>query len=187
MQVFHSPQIDGVKIPIDQIIYVIEDVDCLSDLVKERSLLHLEDGLAVERSSSNRETGLMDDDLLDFIRGKMDNEPMEIMKYEDELTLSHFLNVLDGVLECTGRMVIMSTNYPERLDKALIPPGRMDIHVHFECATSEDAMCIIQNFHHQLDDDKNVKVDDKKFTPAHITQCCMNSNSFETVIEKLSQ
>lgn len=36
------------------------------------------------------------------------------------------LNVLDGVVDTPGRIVIMTTNHPEALDAALIRPGRID-------------------------------------------------------------
>ncbi|KAI0152905.1 P-loop containing nucleoside triphosphate hydrolase protein [Xylariaceae sp. FL1272] len=44
-------------------------------------------------------------------------------------TLSGLLNVLDGVGSQEGRIVIMTTNKPERLDSALIRPGRVDFKV----------------------------------------------------------
>lgn len=45
-------------------------------------------------------------------------------------TLSGLLNVLDGVGSQEGRIVIMTTNKPERLDSALTRPGRVDMKVH---------------------------------------------------------
>lgn len=45
-------------------------------------------------------------------------------------TLSGLLNVLDGVGSPEGRIVIMTTNKPERLDGALVRPGRVDMRVH---------------------------------------------------------
>lgn len=45
-------------------------------------------------------------------------------------TLSGLLNVLDGVGSQEGRIVIMTTNKPERLDSALVRPGRVDLKVH---------------------------------------------------------
>lgn len=45
-------------------------------------------------------------------------------------TLSGLLNVLDGVGSQEGRIVIMTTNKPERLDPALVRPGRVDMKVH---------------------------------------------------------
>ncbi|CAJ2502623.1 Uu.00g100170.m01.CDS01 [Anthostomella pinea] len=44
-------------------------------------------------------------------------------------TLSGLLNVLDGVGSQEGRIVIMATNKPERLDSALVRPGRVDMKV----------------------------------------------------------
>ena len=40
--------------------------------------------------------------------------------------LQGLLNVLDGVVDTPGRIVIMTTNHPEALDPALIRPGRID-------------------------------------------------------------
>merc|ERR1712183_860654 len=48
-----------------------------------------------------------------------------------KLTLAALLEVLDGVMEMEGRMLIITTNSPEKLDKALIRPGRIDMKVHF--------------------------------------------------------
>lgn len=41
-------------------------------------------------------------------------------------TLSGLLTVLDGVNARQGRVFIMTTNHPARLDKALARPGRID-------------------------------------------------------------
>lgn len=45
---------------------------------------------------------------------------------KDKLNLTGLLNVLDGVVDTPGRMLIMTTNHPEMLDPALIRPGRID-------------------------------------------------------------
>ncbi|KAI0466700.1 P-loop containing nucleoside triphosphate hydrolase protein [Xylaria cf. heliscus] len=44
-------------------------------------------------------------------------------------TLSGLLGVLDGVGSVEGRIVIMTTNKPDRLDSALVRPGRVDMKV----------------------------------------------------------
>ncbi|XP_022333266.2 mitochondrial chaperone BCS1-like [Crassostrea virginica] len=43
------------------------------------------------------------------------------------LTLSGLLNALDGVASAEARIIFMTTNYIERLDAALIRPGRVDV------------------------------------------------------------
>ena len=50
------------------------------------------------------------------------------------LSLSGLLNILDGVASQEGRVLIMTTNHLEKLDKALIRPGRVDMTVKFERA-----------------------------------------------------
>lgn len=53
---------------------------------------------------------------------------------EDKLTLSHLLNILDGTLSRDDMIFIATTNYIDKLDKALIRPGRFDICIHLsEC------------------------------------------------------
>lgn len=42
---------------------------------------------------------------------------------QDPLTLSHLLNILDGLLETPGRILIITSNHPEKLDEALVRPG----------------------------------------------------------------
>ncbi|KAL6854629.1 BCS1 N terminal domain-containing protein [Trichoderma novae-zelandiae] len=50
------------------------------------------------------------------------------------LSLSGLLNILDGVASQEGRLLIMTTNHIEKLDKALIRPGRVDMVVPFSLA-----------------------------------------------------
>ncbi|GAB1320934.1 Mitochondrial chaperone bcs1 [Madurella fahalii] len=42
------------------------------------------------------------------------------------VTISGLLNVLDGVASQEGRIVLMTSNFAEKLDKALVRPGRVD-------------------------------------------------------------
>lgn len=42
------------------------------------------------------------------------------------LTFSGLLNAIDGVASSEGRLIVMTTNHPEKIDPALIRPGRVD-------------------------------------------------------------
>ncbi|KAF1809588.1 mitochondrial chaperone BCS1 [Eremomyces bilateralis CBS 781.70] len=61
-------------------------------------------------------------------------------KQGKEVTLSGLLNALDGVGSQEGRVLIMTTNYIERLDDALIRPGRVDWKIQFRLA-DKDIIC----------------------------------------------
>lgn len=50
----------------------------------------------------------------------------------DKLDLSGLLNVLDGVVDTPGRIMVMSTQHPERLDPALVRPGRISVKIRMD-------------------------------------------------------
>ena len=51
------------------------------------------------------------------------------------ISLSGLLNAIDGVASHEGRVLVMTTNFPEKLDDALIRPGRIDMRIDFTLAT----------------------------------------------------
>jgi mitochondrial chaperone BCS1 len=53
------------------------------------------------------------------------------------ITLSAFLNIIDGVASSEGRILVMTTNHIEKLDPAILRPGRVDMTVRFRFADSE--------------------------------------------------
>ncbi len=56
-------------------------------------------------------------------------------KENQGISLSGLLNAIDGVASHEGRVLIMTTNFPDKLDEALIRPGRVDMKVKFTNAT----------------------------------------------------
>jgi mitochondrial chaperone BCS1 len=65
---------------------------------------------------------------------KKANEATEEEKKKG-ISLSGLLNAIDGVASHEGRVLVMTTNKPEKLDDALIRPGRVDLQVAFGNAT----------------------------------------------------
>ena len=53
------------------------------------------------------------------------------------ISLSSLLNIIDGVASHEGRVLVMTTNHPEKLDEALIRPGRIDMKVAFTMASHD--------------------------------------------------
>ncbi|KAI1116460.1 BCS1 N terminal-domain-containing protein [Nemania sp. NC0429] len=70
------------------------------------------------------------------------------------LSLSGLLNILDGVASQEGRILIMTTNHVEQLDKALIRPGRVDITVEFGLADKHMTTNIFRNIFASLEGDE---------------------------------
>lgn len=65
---------------------------------------------------------------IDCILTTNDREVVDPNKVKKGVTLAGILNCLDGILTPEGVVFILTTNFPERLDKALLRPGRIDIH-----------------------------------------------------------
>ena len=62
-----------------------------------------------------------------FISREDSKATEEAFKGLNRLTFSGLLNAIDGVTSTEGRILFMTTNYVERLDPALVRPGRVDL------------------------------------------------------------
>ncbi|KAG9405640.1 hypothetical protein AC1031_003547 [Aphanomyces cochlioides] len=63
------------------------------------------------------------------------------------LTFSGLLNALDGVGSPDGHIVVLTTNFRDQLDDALIRNGRVDVHVAFEHSTEEQMEAMFVSFY----------------------------------------
>ena len=62
------------------------------------------------------------------------------------ITFSAILNVLDGITSTEGQIIIMSSNYKNVLDKALIRPGRIDYMFEFDFMKKSEMKKMFLNF-----------------------------------------
>lgn len=67
--------------------------------------------------------------------------------YQSSVTFSGFLNALDGVASGEERIIFMTTNHPERLDPALIRPGRVDLAEFIDDASPIQARTLFSRFY----------------------------------------
>jgi energy-coupling factor transporter ATP-binding protein EcfA2 len=70
----------------------------------------------------------------------------EMMMGREAITLSGLLNAVDGVAAQEGRLLFMTTNHIERLDAALIRPGRVDVQYHLGNASKSAAGELFDQF-----------------------------------------
>jgi hypothetical protein len=152
-------------IPIYNRIYVFEDIDCQeNDIVLERK-----------------------DTITEFIEKEKPIREEDVTQNE-KLSLSCLLNILDGILETPGRIIIMTTNFPKLLDKALIRPGRIDLICEFTKCTNEMIIEFVESFHDiKLNANEKMKImmlEPYKYTPAEMTKILFeNFDSSEKAIE----
>lgn len=67
--------------------------------------------------------------------------------HDSRVTMSGILNALDGVGAQEGRIVFMTTNHVERLDAALIRPGRADVKVEIGYVSHTQASQLFAKFY----------------------------------------
>jgi hypothetical protein len=165
-------KMEVLNIPLKHRLYVIEDIDAMNSVVIKRSA----DQQRAEEERKLRVEAEME--LLKRTQGEAMARTMMAGKQDaesDKLDLATLLNVLDGVRETPGRIIILSTNYPERLDEALLRPGRFDMMLEFEKHTPN---VIKQHLEKHYDitltseqwKRMNVKELHHKWTPAEVSQ-----------------
>ena len=71
--------------------------------------------------------------------------------YQANVTFSGLLNALDGVASGESRIVFMTTNHADRLDPALIRPGRADVIAELGDAEPEQVQRLVTRFYRSLD------------------------------------
>lgn len=114
---------------------------------------------------------LMEDiDCIETDRG-LEKKPEETeVKKQKKISLSGLLNVLDGVVSAKNCIFIMTTNHIDKLDSALIRPGRIDRKIEFPEANRD---LVLDYFHKvypnsKLNPDFNKIMGDKTISMAEV-------------------
>jgi len=109
-------------------------------------------------------------------------------KDEDALNLAGLLNVLDGVVDSPGRILVMTSNHPEKLDPALIRPGRISKRIHLGCMSPECLVGMVEHYHAvTLTEAQKAELHGiSGLTPARVEQCCAEAEDFDALLRLLS-
>ena len=106
---------------------------------------------------------------------------------KETLDLAFLLNLLDGTLEANGRILIITTNFPERIDRALIRPGRVDMIVNFKKCSLDILREMASSFYETavaIPDDASLSY---KWTPAEVNQILFrNFDNPEEAVRELT-
>ncbi|CAM0953457.1 unnamed protein product [Alopecurus aequalis] len=115
----------------------------------------------------------------------------EKKKAEDKVTLSGLLNFVDGLWSTSGeeRIIIFTTNYKERLDPALLRPGRMDMHIHMGYCTPEAFRILANNYHainsHVTYAEIEELIKEVTVTPAEVAEVLMRNDDTDVALDDL--
>ncbi|CAD7700063.1 unnamed protein product [Ostreobium quekettii] len=152
------------KLPFKKTIFVMEDIDAACDVVKKRS------SSAPKSEKAKAPIGPENDPKKANEKGtgttknadppassNSDKGDTKLTSYvdkwlaeSDDLNLAGVLNVLDGVVDCPNRIVVMTTNHPEKLDPALIRPGRVNKQLYLGYLRLEEALQMVEHYFGEL-------------------------------------
>jgi len=192
--VFFDDKYNRKKIKQSDRILVLEDIDAMDKIVLDR-----ENEYDTKSSSDDSDSDCDDVSNL-FKKSKSKKSPkkdgLELKKIIDEynkkeqgfLTLSQMLNIIDGIHEGDGRVLIMTTNHYHKLDRALVRPGRIDINLEVKHANH----AVIQQVVHFLYDgqtltsDQLTKIREYRWSCAELYSTYFASQTLEEFVGKLS-
>jgi len=182
------------EVPINKRLLIFEDIDASGKVVKRRNLIEpfIEPNVeSFQNESFQNEPDFepfqnkfgsfqlnhCNNDFTDISmlmnkpvknEHKKQNKPIE---HSEELTLDTLLNLMDGILETPGRIIIMTTNHPETLDPALIRPGRIDINIKFDKYNRMEIKDMFEGIYEtKLNEHEFLGILDNHWTPAQVGQ-----------------
>lgn len=136
-EAFHTTTLAGETVPHDRRLYYIPEVDTqVCEALKIRPVVATPKQLkgSVSPSLPLQQTG--------------QNPLVGPMFVEDKApTLGEILNVLDGVPERHGHILVLDTNHLATLDPALIRPGRVDRIVSWQKMSAASVRSFLENYY----------------------------------------
>jgi hypothetical protein len=176
---YHADNKKG-SIGFDKKIIVFEDIDCIGDIVLKR--------VTKKEKRNQKNTNVHIDDLIEKISG---NEVIKIntASVDEPLTLDDLLNLWDGIRETPGRILIITSNHYDKLDPALIRPGRIDITMKLSNASHAIIAEMFQNlFQQEIPTVELKKIRPNFYSPAEIMNIYLDEGlNPERMVRRLVQ
>ena len=112
-----------------------------------------------------------------------------------QVTLSGFLNFIDGLWSSCGdeRIIVFTTNQKDKLDPALLRPGRMDVHIRMSYCTPCGFRMLASNYlgsgitEHPLFPEIEKLIETTKVTPAEVGEQLLKNEDSEIALRSLIQ
>jgi SpoVK/Ycf46/Vps4 family AAA+-type ATPase len=186
------------SVGFDKKIIIIEDIDCLGEIVWKRKDTKDNSGTRIGRKlnlnalSPSSKVNVADV-IQSFVEANEEQNKIltDVTKTteDDPITLDDILNLWDGLKETPGRILGISSNHYDKLDPALIRPGRIDITLKLDNANHNIIRKMYKRYYNaSIDDRKLKKIKEYFYSPAEIINCyVMNKNDPNEFINRLQR
>jgi len=181
--IFHAEKINRHKVPMSKRIYLFEDIDAMDVALKREKK---SDDTSYSSNESEKEEDkefkeIPKKDETNMLAKLIKEESLKIsstLKDDDQLTLSHLLNLIDGLIEMPGRIIIFTTNHKSKLDPALIRPGRVDIAIEMKKASKKVIGEMYEWFYEKKMTEEDIeRMPQERFTPAEVSNIFYKFNT----------
>lgn len=148
-------------------IFVFEEFDCMP-CIQKRETISLEKPLD--------DKPITPEMMMMMAMNNKDNKAAEDYKKEldekkDLIDLGFLLRKLDGIESVDGRFIIATTNHPERIDPALLRPGRFGIQIHLKKVNHQSLRQMLEMIYKTpISEDDVYEIEEYLWTPAEILQ-----------------
>lgn len=189
--------INNNKIDFENKIIVFEDIDCMTDIVKKREIknnINNNDIVNIDENieQKNLNNTITQNKLLNKIAKKIDEDHEDTLIVDinktnnDKITLSYILNIIDGIRETPGRILIITSNDYESLDPALIRPGRIDMTLEMKNASIDTIKEMFNHYYNDfIPDDVEKHLKDYVVSPAKIVNLRLENERKEDFLSNL--
>jgi len=162
-----------------ELCYIFEDCDAIKfDIIKKRQTAAEEIANSLAQNEKTE---------LSIVQQLLKTSPLD-QNSTDDINLSQLLQLLDGVNESPGIMYIFTTNHPEKIDDALLRPGRIDYIYEFKKCSRQMIEDIVKT---KFNISKKIRISEleniKEFTlsPAEVQGICFKNNDLGTCLNKI--
>ena len=174
-------------ITFEKKIIVLDDIDCMTDLIKSRNKPVNNENNITKSPSSDMLLKVVSE-TVKAANSERDPDILRLLenKEDDAITLSFLLNIIDGIRETPGRILIVTSNYYNQIDEALRRPGRIDFPLEMKNASKSTICQMFSHYYNQPFPDKYMKnLKDDILSPAQIVNLRLQTNNSDNFIELL--
>jgi ATP-dependent 26S proteasome regulatory subunit len=152
-EAFHSSVLGGEHLEHTKRLYYIPEVDTqIHNHLKQRNI---EKPIIVLDDKESKDTK---------------DDKKSLWKGPKRPTLGEVLNILDGIPERHGHIIIIDTNHMNELDAALIRPGRVDRILSWGKMTAVSMRRFLENFYRETISE-DVVFPERQYTAAELQAC----------------
>ena len=168
--VLDKREFNGKKYDNHELCFVFEEMDTNSELFAQR-----------EEETKEKSIKTLSSDQSNNISSTI-NIPSFLKKEENGV--GNILSSLDGLKKIDGLMILITTNYIDKLDKALLRPGRIDINCKLSYPSKDIVIQMIENTYETKIISKKQFINTEKIKDYCISPAMIQEILFKNVFEE---